>query len=252
MNALLNTFIWISLTCSIPWMPKAMASASVFEQANELYKNAAYDSAATLYEHLLVTEKSNYVLHYNLGNTYYKLHKTGKAIVQYERALLLQPDDDEILHNLEVVRKQTVDKLRPVPQLGIVTAWQSLLNTLNSYGWGMLALALIWSGFICLALYLLFFSQKMLRTAGWCLMAASFIPLLLGIVKYRVESTSGFGILISENTYVKSAPDDQAANLFIIHEGIKFRTLDNVRPWVKIRLEDGKTGWIKEETAEFI
>lgn len=252
MKVFFNAFFWIILFCSTIFTQTGVASADVFLQANERYKNAAYDSAVSLYEQLLLTEKSNYVIHYNLGNAYYKLNKPGKAILHYERALQLQPDDEEVLHNLEVARKQTVDKLRPVPQLAIVKGWHSLLATFNSYGWGITALILIWGGFLCWAVYLLVISNKYVRFIGSLLMLASLVPLLLGVLKYQREHASGYGILTTSNAYVKSAPDENASNLFIIHEGIKVKMLDQVRPWIKVRLEDGKTGWIKAESAEFI
>ncbi len=59
-------------------------------------------------------------------------------------------------------------------------------------------------------------------------------------------------ILTIANSFVKSAPDNGGNDLFMLHEGIKFQVLDRVGEWNKIRLADGKVGWIEKGSFEKI
>ena len=52
------------------------------------------------------------------------------------------------------------------------------------------------------------------------------------------------GIIIESSVFVKSSPDYSSKDSFQIHEGLKVRIEDKVDDWVKIRLDDGKIGWI--------
>ena len=70
--------------------------------------------------------------------------------------------------------------------------------------------------------------------------------------QYQYEQNSNFAIVFAPNVYIKSAPDEQSTDLFILHEGIKVEIIDKVGEWQKLRLADGKVGWIKEEAAEGI
>ena len=58
------------------------------------------------------------------------------------------------------------------------------------------------------------------------------------------------GVLISDNGYVKTAPSKSSDNRFIIHEGVKFKLIDEVDNWSRIELLDGNDGWI--ENNDFI
>jgi SH3-like domain-containing protein len=60
---------------------------------------------------------------------------------------------------------------------------------------------------------------------------------------YQAEDV--FAILVSQNTYVKTAPSLNAANQFIIHEGLKFEIIDMVDGWSRVLLSDGKDGWVE-------
>ena len=43
-------------------------------------------------------------IYYNLGNSYYKIGDIAKAILNYERALILKPANKDIRSNLEIAK----------------------------------------------------------------------------------------------------------------------------------------------------
>ena len=53
--------------------------------------------------------------------------------------------------------------------------------------------------------------------------------------------------------YVKSTPSKNGTDLFILHEGTKVNITDGtMRDWKKIRVADGKEGWIETREIEVI
>ena len=66
------------------------------------------------------------------------------------------------------------------------------------------------------------------------------------------ESSTDYGILLTSVVTAKISPDAQSNDAFVIHEGIKFKIEDEVNNWVKIKLSDGKIGWVPSNTFEVI
>ena len=110
----------------------AQSTTQLYTSANSLYKNKQFEQATVAYEKILMQGYRTPEVYYNLGNSYFKLHNNGKAILNFERAQKLAPDDEDIAHNLKLAQLKTTDKLIPVPQLGIVTSWNSFLTSHSS------------------------------------------------------------------------------------------------------------------------
>jgi len=89
-----------------------------FEKGNLLYQNGKYAEAAKAYESVLEANKESVELYFNLGNCYYKLHQTAPAIYNYEKALVLDPADKDVLNNIKFAQKQTIDEIKVVPKVG--------------------------------------------------------------------------------------------------------------------------------------
>ena len=85
---------------------------SIFDMANEEYKDGSYENAITLYEGLLSSPGIKAAdIHYNIGNAAFKLDNYGGAISSYRRALRLAPRNQDIVANLEFVREATLDRI---------------------------------------------------------------------------------------------------------------------------------------------
>ena len=82
-----------------------------FIRAETLYRNQDFQGAMGLYEELLKDGLRTSALYYNLGNAYYKADDVGKAVLNYERALRLSPEDQELRHNLAFVREFLQDQV---------------------------------------------------------------------------------------------------------------------------------------------
>lgn len=222
---------------------------ALYKQAATYYKANEFEKAAAAYEKIL---EQNYKpaaeVYYNLGNCYYKLNNTGHAILNYERALKLTPDDEDIAHNLKLAEQKTIDKIQAVPQLTLITWWRSFACSQTTMGWGAYAAIALWLAFACFAAYLFTGFKKLTAFAGTFLLVISMGLGLLAFNKSTHEKQSTEAVLLASSAFVKSSPDTKGSDIFMVHEGVKFRIMDNVGTWYKIRLADGKTGWL-ENTA---
>lgn len=225
----------------------------LYKSANAFYKANQFDSAAVAYEKIVHQGYRTPDVYYNLGNCYYKLNEVSKCILNYERAAKLAPQDEDIQHNLKLANTKVVDKIIPVPQLGIILKWDSLVSSKSSKGWGGLALMFVWLALLAFAVYLFIHPVRKIAFAGGIILllfSATFLSFA-----YRQndkEQNPDVAILTSANAFVKSAPDANGNDLFMLHEGIKFTLLDRVGEWNKIRLADGKIGWVEKGTFERI
>lgn len=246
--AMLALFFVLCLTPAI----RSQSVVEVYKKANALYRQNQFEQAITLYEKIIVQGHTTTEVYYNLGNCFYKRNNTGKAILYYERAQKLSPDDEDIIHNLKLAQLKTVDKLTPVPQLAITATWNKFVSLNSSSGWGVMALCLVWLAFFVFAAYLFVAQKKFILAFGVLLLLLSVVSGSLAFSQRSSEQNSHDAILLASNATVKSAPDSQATDLFNIHEGIKLQVMDEMGEWQKVRLADGKTGWIEKKTLEKI
>lgn len=224
--------------------------------ADKAYQENKYAEAIKMYENILATQGESAVVYYNLGNSYFKEKNMAKAVLNYERALLLNPGDADIRFNLDMARSKTVDQITPATEVFIVTWVNSLTNMQSERGWAKIGIV----SFICLlvGLALYIFSKRLfVRKIGFI----GAIILLVVIVcanlfarqqKNELMDRTG-AIVMSPTVTVKSTPDESGTELFVLHEGTKVFVEDNsMKGWKEIRLEDGNKGWIPTEAIEII
>lgn len=245
-------FCLLSVFCCIPTYTIAQRAPELYNNASALYKANQFAEAAAVYEKITAQGYRSAEVYYNLGNCYYKMQNTGKAILNYERALKLSPDDEDIIHNLKLAQLKTIDRVQPVPQLAIVTKWNNLLHSFSSKGWAVFALVLVWLSLILFAIYLFVSRRGVVMFFTATVFVLSLVAVGLGIKQAHTEDDSGTAILLVANVNVKSAPDENATDIFTIHEGIKLYLCDRVGNWNKIRLADGKVGWVEKNLFEKI
>jgi tetratricopeptide (TPR) repeat protein len=226
-----------------------------FRQANELYRTGNYEKAADLYETVLHNGYESPPLYYNLGNSYFKLNKYPSAILNYERARRLAPHDDDIAYNLHLANLRLIDKIEPIPQFFLLDWWKSFESLATSDRWAMIVVMAMW-GLSVAAVIFWFVRSALIQRALF----------LLGLLFILTAGTSAFcmfrqmaaergdqsAIIFSPSVTVKSSPDDKSTDLFVLHEGIKLELLDNVGEWRKIRLPDGKIGWLPQQDMQVI
>lgn len=217
------------------------------------YRAGRYAEAIAGYEKAVKQSPVSADLWYNLGNAYFKSGSLGRSIVSYERALRLNPGDEDIQHNLAYARSKTTDRIKAVPKPAFVTWFSQLFSSAWFQQWLITGGALLWLGVISFILSQFIAERKvMLQSAGKIMLLISVCVTIVGFLHRRSLAVNASGVLISPNVYVKSAPDKRAQDLFILHEGVRFCLMDQVGDWIKIRLDDGKVGWMLKQHLEKI
>lgn len=231
------------------------ASAVTKERADSAYAQEHYQQAIADYEALLKNGVSADI-YYNLGNAYYRTDNITKAILNYERALLLSPGDDDIRFNLQMARSKTIDKITPQSEMFFVTWYHSLVNLMSVDAWARTALFTLAIAIVLVLLYL--FSDRMwLRKFGFFGALTLVIVFLLSNLfafqqKHKLTHRTG-AIVITSAAAVKSTPSKNGTDLFILHEGTCVTMTDqSMREWKEIRMADGRKGWIETRQIETI
>lgn len=244
----------VLLLALMAWLPSD-AGAITKANADSAYARQQYQQAIKDYEELLHDGVSA-ELYYNLGNAYYRTDNITRAVLNYERALLLLPGDGDIRFNLQMARSKTIDKITPESEMFFVTWYHALVNIMSVDGWARTALV-SFALAIVLALAYLFSARIWVRKVGFfggLAFIAVFILANLFAYQQRQELVNRTGaIIISSAVPVKSTPSKSGTDLFILHEGTKVEITDGtMRGWKEIRVADGKEGWIETSKIEII
>ncbi|PKL90307.1 MAG: hypothetical protein CVV23_00185 [Ignavibacteriae bacterium HGW-Ignavibacteriae-2] len=244
---LLSTFILYSVSSA--------QVENLMEKANKHYQEEQFNEAIVEYNKIIDQGYVSDALFYNLGNSYFRINQLGYAILNYERGLKLSPNDDDLKYNLEIANARTVDKIKNVPKLFITEWWELLLTSLSINGWSVL----VSLSFITLLLSLTFYfvgKSGRIQRIGFMSGSISFAVFVLFIIilfsVYNREMSTDYGVVIKTEVSAKQTPDQKSSDVFIIHEGLKFELEDKVNDWSKIRLSDGKVGWLPNNSFEKI
>ena len=223
--------------------------------ADSAYIKNDFATAIQIYEALL-QEGESADLYYNLGNSYYKTGEIGRAILNYERALLLNPSDGDIQANLQIAQARTVDKVEKIPELFFITWYHNVASWMTADSWGTIAIVLFLTSMLSILLFI-FSKSSLIKKVG-------FFTAIIGILMVAVTNLLGSyqknkmfnqesAIVVAPSVTVRSTPSESGTSLFVIHEGHKVSIKDNsMNSWKEIRLDDGKVGWVDHEAIEII
>jgi len=236
------TFILSLFICS-----QSFASEQVFEQGNKEYTNENYSVAISLYDSILTSGKESSELYYNLGNCHYKNNDWANAIWHYEKSLQ-HNNNEKTIHNLELSKLKIIDRIEPLPQLFYKKWWINLTQTLSTQVWQILTLFGI--GLIFILQLISQFTSLKSKLITKILSAITVIILLITQTSYHNNFTKKEAIIFSETITINSAPTSSSTNLFTLHAGIKVEITDVIGDWVNIKIANGNSGWIAQNSIK--
>lgn len=237
-------------------------SINAIAAENQNWSKAAEDYAANQWQEALDDYKAieaegleSADLYYNIGNCYFKLNDTPHAILYFEKALKLDPSHSDALHNLEIARQFTLDKIDVLPEFVLLSWSKALRNLMSADNWAWITIALL---AIVAALMLMFMhsgnrnSRKLAFIAACITFVLAVISFICSFSARNAVKTTDSAVVTSPVSSVKSSPSESGNAIFILHEGTKVRILDQVGDWTKIEISDGRQGWLKVQTIEEI
>lgn len=217
------------------------------KNANEFYKAGEYKNAMETYESIVNSGLESAALYYNLGNAYYKMNQPTKAILNFERALLLDPKNENIRYNLSIANESIVDKTKMVPEPPFTKFQNLMLQRHNADGWGYRSLIGFLLSMILIGVFL--FSESVGRkrlsffVAVICLIFSAFTFKFAATQRAKIDDHNE-AIIFEASVTVKGSPNENGTELFIVHEGLKVGITDKLGEWLEIRLSDGNKGWV--------
>ena len=223
------------------------ASEQVFELGNKQYVNENYSAAISLYDSILISGLESSELYYNLGNCHYKTNDWANAIWHYEKSLQLN-NNEKTKHNLELVKLKIIDRIEPLPQLFYKKWWINLTQNLSTQVWQILTL--FGMGFIFILQLISQFTSLKNKLITKIFSAITVIILLITQTSYHNNFTKNEAIIFSETITVNSAPTSSSTNLFTLHAGSKVEIIDTIGDWINIKIANGNSGWIAQNSIK--
>jgi tetratricopeptide (TPR) repeat protein len=216
----------------------------LFAQGNQAYVEGKYDEAISIYNRVLREVGYSAPLLFNMANAYYQKKEVGQAILNYERALYLDPGNGEIQSNLALARKDFGLASDPIP------SWQQPFHMLSVNGWTWL----LSGAFGAFSLMILLrgmgpsrFQGKAFKTVR----AGAILFLLTGGVGLALQTRNlGRGVVTTDHANLRVSPFDSAASSMSIDDGKIVRMAKSYQDYIWVKGEDGQSGWIKKDAVE--
>lgn len=238
--------LFISFTSEI----QAQNVDSLFVNANKAYQQEDYLKALDLYKEIEDVNVESVELYYNMANVYYKINKVADAIYYYEKALMMEPNNKDILFNLEFAKRMTLDNIDELPKSVSQKFRDSIILKLTYNTWSIITVSL---AFLFAALFLLYHFSYSTRVKRIYFITSGIVVILVGLTllfsyqNHKYISSTRMAIIFAQQAQVKSAPTKSSEVNFELHEGTKVFILESLDNWMKIRIADGNLGWIEEE-----
>lgn len=249
----MKTIVFFTLLCSSFCF--GQIPEDLFREGNIAYNEGAYARAITYYDSISSSGMHSAALYFNLGNAHYKQNAIAPSILNYEKALLLDPENQQVLDNLAFAQNMALDRFSALPESDLKTVSNRLLYITSVRGWSILVVVCIWIAVLFFYLYIkgttsgskrLFFSGFIL--AGFC----TLIALMFAFQQKRTNQNTRPAIVFAQEESFRAEPNLRSEVLLTIHEGAKVFVQESVEDWVKIKLANGAVGWIPKSSIQRI
>lgn len=234
-------------------------SLAHIEQAAQAYRDQDYQRSIELYEEAVAQGLSNNMvspqIYYNLGNAHFRDGNLGKAILNYERALLLDPGDGDIRHNLRFANNRKVDRIAPAGDLFLSNWFKSVRDLFSSNVWSTVGIVLFLMFLVAVGIYLfvrVLWARKASFYSGIVIFIFMIIVNIFAFSQKNERIRGDSAIVMSGAATVNASPDINSNLLFELHEGTKVRIRNSDNNWYEVEIENGSVGWTLKENVEII
>ena len=225
----------------------------LFEEANSAYQSGDYQNAVIFYEEILDNGETSAELYYNLGNAHYKMNNVAPSIYYYEKALQLDPTDEDIKNNIEFARNMAIDDIEEVEQTGINQWFNGLISTYSYSTWAVIAIIF---SILFVALFLLYYFtytslyKRLLFTGAMLAILLCGLSVIFAFQQQSYIQENQYAIIFGEEVEVRDEPNLRGDASFELHEGTKAKVLEDYQEWARIELANGAQGWVKNSAIK--
>lgn len=237
------------------FMGNAQDVNELFKNANKLYTDQNYQEAIEQYQAIAERGMESSDLYFNLGNCYYKQNKIAPSIYNYEKALKLDPTNEDAITNLSFAKRMSIDVIEELPKTFLQRFSDNVIMKLTFDQWAIIGVV---AASLTALLFLLYYfstaTKKKFVFFNMSLIMAFILVVstIFAFSNYDVVQKNRQAIIFAAKSDVKNAPMLSSELVFELHEGTKVLILDNLDNWVKIKLADGKIGWIPQSDLKEI
>ena len=251
----MKTIHCIFFSIFMPLVIHAADTDSTWLRAQDYYLQNEFSKAIVEYQSLADSGFVSAALFYNLGNAYFRNNDLKSAILYYERAKRLAPNDEAINENLELSYSLIFDKVEAVPELFLITWGKAIRDMYTVSTWAWLSIG-CFIAMLVLGYIFLFVRKIGVRRFAFAICVVCFMLSVVAFTfgyfqKSNIERTDE-AIVFVPSVVIKSSPADSGNNLFILHEGIKVRIEDRIGEWCEVRIADGRKGWMRISDLKII
>jgi len=248
-------FLFVAIPSALSAQNSSYAD-SLWNSANKAYAEGRWEEAIAGYEKISGMGLESAALYCNAGDACFKSGNIPMAILNYERALKIDPSYEDARYNLELLNEMIQDRIEPVPEF-ILKVWlKDICWIMDSDAW---AIAFLVFMALTMAMALLFVLSPSVsgRRAGFFtgIVVLLFAAASLGFSLWQKNDymKQDHAIVMSPVSAVKSSPTSElSSDLFVLHEGTKVKIIDQVGQWNNIELADGRQGWIRSDDIGII
>lgn len=249
---------------SVAAMP---AVESLDQAADEAYMRGGendYKEAIRLYKAAIERDGSSAAIYYNLGNAYYRVDSLAKAIIYYERALRLDPTDEDARANLEFVNSKIIDA-RPADGISNILVEKTMLM-LSPNGWAILSIVIFVIVLLLAAGYIFsrnIRNRKVYFFAAIVVLLINIVSIIISINAASVVTGNKEAIVVVESTQLSTSPAtplNESQKAMLLHGGSKVKVIrelstpldPRVKKWVEVEAAGDNRAWIDAEAIEVI
>lgn len=243
-------FLILAIMLAVTGLNAQKLQEDAFAKANAYYNNSQYDSALIVYNKIIGEGYVSTHILYNMGNAYFKMRNVPMSIYYYERALKLDPNNEDVKNNLAIANSLISDKIEPLPVF-FMTKWhRSIGNIFTADGWAVFSIIifaiLLFAAFLYFTAHTKGLKKSMFFTGIFALIFFV-LSISFSAQKSNYMKSNNEAIIIKPTITVKSSPSSSGVDLFVLHEGSKVEIKETEDNWSKIRVADGSVGWLPED-----
>ncbi len=219
----------------------------LYEKALTEYQNNNFQESLDIFNKLIASGYSSFKLYYNAGNAAFKTGDIPSSILNYEKALLLKPFNEDAKYNLEIARTYTIDKLEVIPEVFFVRWFKMFSLLLHTNIWAAISLVCFALSLALLAVFLFsarYRLKKLTFMGAVITFVISLLSFTLAIMNKSLTSNNNEAIVFEPVVTGTSSPGSGGNELFVIHEGTRVEIEDKLGEWYEIKLSDGSVGWV--------
>ena len=217
-----------------------------FYKANNYYNNSKYLESINIYESILAEGWESSNLYYNLGNSYFRQNQIGQSIWAYNKALKMDPRNEDLIKNLSIAEAKIKDRIILPDEFYFVKVYGNFKSRYTLKEWllagGIIVLFTVVSFLI--SEFHIFNNLKIVRVVKILILLTVTIHIVI-LDKFFDDDDDKFGIIIDNQVKAYSGPfyGDNSI-LFNINEGTEVMVKQHQKNWTEIILLDGKSAWI--------